>query len=981
MAKGKSYNSGGLSSEDRLNYLEGKKLAAINAKDVDAIKKYSDAVAQVTKNIERQNILQEASLTNMTEMSDSIKSLGAGLGKNNKLFETMNLFSSQMEGTVTSISSMLNGKTLKGSSAFAKQTYKAVDAYKSLGNTIAINGKKLAKQQLTTSQYNQSILDSYEDLEEQIERLSGQMRDMNQEQITDAKKVIATLEEQKNALESAAKGAERSKKNLEGMGFALNKLSSTGIPAMEEFGDVIMKAKEGGAGLTLGMAALGFAAGKAAYDLGLVGDKLGTIAKYDGQIAMVQARVDAKMKKFDLGMGGPGMNKNFVAAEAAINFGLAATQARLEFEAASKTALFGEGLGSVGYGTSQLQMAGISAEKIASAMKETSKLMGSNVSSKFGANIAILAERTGQSESSIASINDFFMRSSNTSAEVALNMQEGLRAMAKQAHVNLGGLMEDIAEASKDALSYQIKSGPALAKAATFAASLGTKFTDIANAGKNMVLNYKDSIKAEMSLSAMLGKRVDLSQVRALFAAGRTEEALKALKAQGLDPSTMNMFQQEALKNATGGLDLNSLQKVATRTGVEASLGQGNVGKQNEIFISTKSSAESAKMIGQEVASAMADLAKTEQLQGQKEKQKQDNILANTDGVKDDMKELLQLQKKKEIESSGVGYGLIGAGLGVALTLLLRKGKGLGKILSKGSGMSNIFGKGAPKAMATTAMSSEGASISNGLKFNSTGKVVNAQNGRFVSSAEASAFKSSRSLVQPKGTFAKPGMSFTNSIKPGGTAMALEEGIASSAVKGGSKMGKFMKVGGGALSVLGAGMDFMDRKEQGQSNFEAGLGTAGGAAGGWAGAELGASIGAFAGPVGAVIGGLLGGAVGYFGGSSIADALTGANRPTTDAAEATTVAVENLTSEQIAAKVKTGELLDNETYGLELQARMIEMMGLQLEYLNDIAETNSMTQDVKLDGAKVLSILNSRYSKAYGVARDIMPGTVVSRKG
>ena len=197
---------------------------------------------------------------------------------------------------------------------------------------------------------------------------------------------------------------------------------------------------------------------------------------------------------------------------------------------------------------------------------------------------------------------------------------------------------------------------------------------------------------------------------------------------------------------------------------------------------------------------------------------------------------------------------------------------------------------------------------------------------------------------------------------------------------GGSKMGKFMKVGGGALSVLGAGMDFMDRKEQGQSNFEAGLGTAGGAAGGWAGAELGASIGAFAGPVGAVIGGLLGGAVGYFGGSSIADALTGANRPTTDAAEATTVAVENLTSQQIAAKVKTGELLDNETYGLELQARMIEMMGLQLEYLNDIAETNSMTQDVKLDGAKVLSILNSRYSKAYGVARDIMPATIVSRK-
>jgi hypothetical protein len=65
-----------------------------------------------------------------------------------------------------------------------------------------------------------------------------------------------------------------------------------------------------------------------------------------------------------------------------------------------------------------------------------------------------------------------------------------------------------------------------------------------------------------MSLSAMLGKRVDLSQVRALFASGDQEGALRALKAQGLDPSKMNMFQQEALKNATGGLDLNSLQSL-----------------------------------------------------------------------------------------------------------------------------------------------------------------------------------------------------------------------------------------------------------------------------------------------------------------------------------------------------------------------------------------------------------------------------------
>ena len=53
----------------------------------DELKEYEAGLKRVNALIQKNNLFQEASLTSMTEMSDSIKSLGAGLGKNNKLFD------------------------------------------------------------------------------------------------------------------------------------------------------------------------------------------------------------------------------------------------------------------------------------------------------------------------------------------------------------------------------------------------------------------------------------------------------------------------------------------------------------------------------------------------------------------------------------------------------------------------------------------------------------------------------------------------------------------------------------------------------------------------------------------------------------------------------------------------------------------------------------------------------------------------------
>ena len=109
--------------------------------------------------------------------------------------------------------------------------------------------------------------------------------------------------------------------------------------------------------------------------------------------------------------------------------------------------------------------------------------------------------------------------------------------------------------------------------------------------------------------------------------------------------------------------------------------------------------------------------------------------------------------------------------------------------------------------------------------------------------------------------------------------LTSSRGVNTGILRGGSKLNSL-------LTVAFTGYDIIDRKQQGQTNFQAtsgALATTGGAlAGGAAGAKLGALIGTFIVPgAGTIIGGALGGILGSFigatAGGSIADSITGAN--------------------------------------------------------------------------------------------------------
>lgn len=92
-----------------------------------------------------------------------------------------------------------------------------------------------------------------------------------------------------------------------------------------------------------------------------------------------------------------------------------------------------------------------------------------------------------------------------------------------------------------------------------------------------------------------------------------------------------------------------------------------------------------------------------------------------------------------------------------------------------------------------------------------------------------------------------------------------------------------LRGGPGPLSVLFAGLEFGSRKLEGQTNLQAGVGTAASTAGGLGGAAAGAAIGTALFPgVGTLVGGIIGGMIAANVAGGAADMITGVNKPKTE---------------------------------------------------------------------------------------------------
>ena len=569
---------------------------------LNKINKLTDQWNKLSAGVKTWNDGLEKAFGNLEDVDDELRSIGNIIGKNSAAYEIQRKRIEKGAATLKSISVIAKDNT-KYTEKDRENLIKIGNEYKANLVSIANINRKYADGKIDLEEANKLIKEATDKYKENTSAI-----ELSAEALKEVGPVIQNMNSE---IKSFGNLAQKSLAHIQHLDEIFE--SFEGIPALGEINKLLKTNIRDTLAFKAAVFALGAALGKAAYDYfgapikaGLQADKERHQNEIDTIADVAKLRKDAEFIPAKIGQERLEEEINstnqinqlmheaaYAGQKAAIQFSASMQQGAAQFERAAKTALFGNKLGSVGYGAAQLQLAGISADKIASSMEAASAATGKMPTASAAADMAIMAERTGQSVDDIASINEAFQRMDGMSANVAMNMQEGMRNMADQAGIGLGNLMKEVAQASKEALGYQIKSGPALAKAVAYTQSMGLNFGDVAKAGKNMVMNYKDSIKAEMQLSSMLGEQVDLAEVRAKFAAGDTEGALSSLKSQGLDPADMDMFQQQALQDALGGMDLNSLSKVAQNTGKEVGLSGGNAKAGNQDFLKRTQSAES----------------------------------------------------------------------------------------------------------------------------------------------------------------------------------------------------------------------------------------------------------------------------------------------------------------------------------------------------------------------------------------------------
>ena len=222
-----------------------------------------------------------------------------------------------------------------------------------------------------------------------------------------------------------------------------------------------------------------------------------------------------------------------------------------EFDKTSKTSLFGTALGEMPYATDQMQLAGIGAESVVSALNDLSKTANIGIFPKLAANAAVFAKKMGIGTTELGTQIGLYRQLNRVGGASAL---AGVQSSISSGTIDPTTFSTDMADASKLAMIYNIKSYQALTKQVKAVRMMGSSWAEIAEDGKNMVLNYKDSIKYEMQLSAMLGENVDLSEVRALIAANDIEGAQRAFNATGLAEKAraQGLFTTDMLQKAVG---------------------------------------------------------------------------------------------------------------------------------------------------------------------------------------------------------------------------------------------------------------------------------------------------------------------------------------------------------------------------------------------------------------------------------------------
>ena len=225
---------------------------------------------------------------------------------------------------------------------------------------------------------------------------------------------------------------------------------------------------------------------------------------------------------------------------------------------------------------------GLSGEDSLVAVKSLTSEFGVGMDEAIGMSVAVgdLAKSTGMSVEESAKLTGFFQMSSGLSGEQAANLLKSADALAVANGVAPGAVLEDIAANTETFAKFGKDGGEGLMRAAIQAKKLGISLGTVANTADSL-LDFQNSLNAEVEASVMLGRQVNLQKARELALTGDMEglqEEILNVVGSEAEFNEMNVMQRKSLAQALG-MEVSELQKVVMNQGKAADL-QGEMADQ-----------------------------------------------------------------------------------------------------------------------------------------------------------------------------------------------------------------------------------------------------------------------------------------------------------------------------------------------------------------------------------------------------------------
>lgn len=199
---------------------------------------------------------------------------------------------------------------------------------------------------------------------------------------------------------------------------------------------------------------------------------------------------------------------------------------------------------------------GVKIEEVYKSILALGPAMGSyhNVTKEVLKTTSLLASQLGVAEENTVGVLRTFALVSRSTMQSQKNFAYFASDMAAAAGVPLNDVMGDVAKMSGVAYSMVAKTPMAIMKAAIEARRLNTTINDMSKASES-ILDFQNSVNAEMEASVLLGESINLQRARYLAYNNKivesTQEILRLAQRHGFH-TKMDYFQREAFAKATG---------------------------------------------------------------------------------------------------------------------------------------------------------------------------------------------------------------------------------------------------------------------------------------------------------------------------------------------------------------------------------------------------------------------------------------------